>query len=324
MPAAAKYHVLCVDDSPTIQTLIKKIFSEDPNCEKVSVANNGKEAREKLDSGKYDLITLDIHMPIMGGVEFLETQYRRKIDPPVLMVSSVNRTDVDLATKSLSLGAFDYVEKPAMNNLKKSVDEILTKAKMAMRSRQHATTENAAEREAFDQSISQKIVVPDASVCLRWVRGSTEHLHLIEAVVRGQNHEYRSPALVVCVSDAQVNGLESLALKWTERTVTRLHEGNHFLRPNQIYLCAETHEAAIVEELKVNNLSLQILAEPKTELRHFARFHDTQVLVDESVAPHAQSLVTRSGLAVSDITPATSFASLSLEYFAKLRKAKAA
>lgn len=321
-PQQARYHVLCVDDSPTIQTLIKKIFSEDPLCEKVSVANNGKEAREKLDNGKYDLITLDIHMPIMGGVEFLETQYRKKVDPPVLMVSSVNRTDVDLATKSLALGAFDYVEKPAMNNLKKSVDEILTKAKMALRSRHQI--EAVVNAEEFDKSISQKIVVPDASICLRWVRGASTHAHLIEAVIKGQGHEYRSPALVVCVPDDLATGMESLVLGWTQRTVSRIRPGDHFLKPNQIYICPESLESAAVEKLKVNNLSLQLLAEPKGDLKHFARFQDTQVLVDESIAPTAQNILTRSGLIVSDITPATSFASLSLEYFAKLRKAKAA
>jgi chemotaxis protein methyltransferase CheR len=121
-----KYRVLCVDDSPTIQTLMKAIFKTDPNCAGVDTALNGNEARKKLDAEKYQLITLDIHMPECNGIEFLERHYVRASDPPVLMVSSVNRSDVDLATKALSLGAFDYVEKPAMNKIKESTQEILT------------------------------------------------------------------------------------------------------------------------------------------------------------------------------------------------------
>lgn len=128
-----KYNVLCVDDSSIIQNLLKRIFSSDPNCGSVDVALNGLEAKAKLASGKYDLVTLDIHMPEMSGIEFLESAYDRKKHPPVLMISSINRIDLSLAEHSLTIGASDYVEKPDLNQLQKSSSEILTKALLIMR-----------------------------------------------------------------------------------------------------------------------------------------------------------------------------------------------
>jgi CheY-like chemotaxis protein len=317
--ASAKYSVLCVDDSPTIQLLIKKIYSSDPNCELLEIANNGQEARVKLNQKKFDVITLDIHMPVMGGIEFLETQYKPNIDPPVIMVSSVNRTDIDLATKSLKLGAFDYVEKPAMNNLQKSIDEILTKTRMAIKSAKTVlvTTKN----EEFEDSIGQKIVVPDASTCLRWISLGMASLSDIEPILNGADKELRSPPLVICLPDNRVAGFESLASSWTERPLSMLNEPKNFLKPNSVYFCSESQLPDLVKALKSRSVSLQVLGETQASLAAFKSFPSLQVLVHEPNAPAVSISVKQAGLGVSDITPCTSFVSLSLEYFANLRKA---
>ncbi|RYZ69089.1 MAG: response regulator [Proteobacteria bacterium] len=227
-----RYRVLCVDDSKTIQTLIKNIFAQDPACERVEFALNGREAREKLDAGKYDLITLDIHMPEVNGIEFLEHLYKRRSDPPVLMVSSVNRTDLELATKSLSLGAFDYVEKPAMNNLQKSTDEILTKTKMALRHRHVQEPIEVSSVSGFDASISQKIVVPDASQCLRIIAASEDCTLQLEQILRGQRGEYRSPALLICWRNTpDAPPIEAQILKWTDRQIVLLRDETLPMKP---------------------------------------------------------------------------------------------
>ncbi len=325
--AAQKYRVLCVDDSSTIQVVMKKIFSQDPNCLEVVSAMNGQEARTKLDQSKFDVITLDIHMPVMGGIEFLEQAYKRNIDPPVLMISSVNRTDADLATKALSLGAFDYIEKPAMNNLQKSIDEIHTKARMAIRSRDTsnaAPTQIVAATEDFNKSISQKIVVPDASQCLRWVKCDQSSMMQLEPIVKLLNAELRSPAMVVCVPSAYLLSVSDKVMSWTSRKVERFADSKGFLRPNTVYVCDEAQESSLVASLKIKNFSLQILAMPTTDLTCFKSFGNIQVLIDESIGKNSDNIVAKSRLQVSDICPSTSFISLSLEFFANLRKSTAA
>jgi chemotaxis protein methyltransferase CheR len=315
------YKALCVDDSSTIQLLLKKILAQDPNCISVAFASNGEEARKKLDSEKFDIITLDIHMPVMDGIEFLVRAYKRNVDPPVLMLSSVNRKDADLATKALSLGAFDYVEKPAMNNLQKSSDEIITKIKMALRAKDADTNEKAAED--FNTSIGQKIVVPDASQCVRWVLTSNSTDLLLEPIIKIQSKEYRSPPLVISSSTEEMTALEAKVLSWTNRKVAQLRDAKSFLRPNCIYICSTKDEVEILKSIKVKNFSLQVLSQP-TDLSYFSIFKSIQVLVDESLSGKVEHIAQKSGLRVSDITPSTSFVSLSLEYFADLRKANAA
>jgi len=319
---ATPYRVLCVDDSGTIQTLIKKIFSLDADCLGVVEALNGEEARSKLKTQKFDLITLDIHMPVMGGIEFLEKAYKKNDDPPVLMISSVSRKDVDLATKAMALGAFDYVEKPAMNNLQKSSDEILTKARMALRHRGMGSA-NALAKE-FDQTISEKIVVPDASQCVRWIRGSQQQWLLLQPILAMLSAEYRSPPTVIAAREEDLAFLEGRILSSSGRPLLRVHEAKQLLKPNHIYLCSLEKEPEILAALKVKSLSLQITTAPDRDLSIFARFKDMQLLIDETVRQSAEVIVRECGLRASDITPSTSFVSLSLEYFANIRKSEAA
>ncbi len=284
-PNVQRYRVLCVDDSATIQTLMKKIFSQDSSCSGIDVAGNGREARERLNSQRYDLITLDIHMPEVNGIEFLERLYDRKKDPPVLMISSVNRADLDLATKSLSLGAFDYVEKPAMNGLEKSAAEILTKAKMALRA-QRASIERP--NVSFDSSIAKKVVVPDASQCLRIIVASSKNLNKLEVVVRGQKDEARSPACMVLWNEVSEATPIGKILEWTDRQVVHLRDRGQSLKPDHFYVALPDLHAKLVTQLKMKSVSLQILDGQVLDLGGLRDVPSLQVLLDESLNSEVQ------------------------------------
>ncbi|HAR43139.1 MAG TPA: hypothetical protein DCS07_11015 [Bdellovibrionales bacterium] len=122
--------VFCIDDSATILSLLKKLLSAEHGFEVVGTAENGLDATEKLKVLNSDVITLDIHMPIQGGIEYLRKNMGPN-HPPVVMVSSVSREDVELGLKSLELGAVDYVEKPSLADLAKRADEIRMKLRCA-------------------------------------------------------------------------------------------------------------------------------------------------------------------------------------------------
>lgn len=119
--------VLSVDDSPTILALLKKILVKEHGFTVTATANNGKEALEILKTKKFDLITLDLHMPELDGLGFLQTYQDRST--PILIVSSINRDDTTIAQKAMSLGASDYVEKPSLENLAQAGNEIRSKMK---------------------------------------------------------------------------------------------------------------------------------------------------------------------------------------------------
>lgn len=120
-------NVLCVDDSKTILALMKKILTPENGFKVVATADNGLLGLEEMKKHKIDVITLDLHMPELDGVGFL--QRKGNEGPAVLVVSSINRDDVTIAQKAISAGAADYVEKPSLENLAQAGNEIRSKLK---------------------------------------------------------------------------------------------------------------------------------------------------------------------------------------------------
>lgn len=126
MPIPLK--VLCIDDSPTVITILKKILKA-PEFEIIGIANNGQEAMDKLKTLKPDVITLDLHMPIMDGPTFLKVSEVAKT-LPVVVVSSVGRDHAPSIAPLFELGVSDFVEKPTLANMNEIGDELIQKLKM--------------------------------------------------------------------------------------------------------------------------------------------------------------------------------------------------
>lgn len=108
-----KLRVLIVDDSAVIRRLLSDALSADPEIEVVGVAANGKIALAKIPQLKPDLLTLDIEMPEMDGLETLTEV--RKLYPklPVIMFSTLTERGAQITLEALSRGATDYVTKPS-------------------------------------------------------------------------------------------------------------------------------------------------------------------------------------------------------------------
>lgn len=131
----APIRVICVDDSPTILKLLQSILTKQEGFEIVGTAMNGLEAQELLKKTPCDVMTLDIHMPKMNGIEYLQASMNNN-HPPVLIMSSVSRDDLEFAKKAKSLGAKDYIEKPTIQNIKTISDEIRFKLRSYKSSKQ--------------------------------------------------------------------------------------------------------------------------------------------------------------------------------------------
>lgn len=102
--------VLIVDDSPFIRKALLRIFESEPSISVVGVARNGKEAVEKVVELGPDVITLDIMMPEMDGIETLKIIMETK-PTPVLMLSQYTHEGTELTLNALELGAMDFVDK---------------------------------------------------------------------------------------------------------------------------------------------------------------------------------------------------------------------
>ncbi|MDE3175078.1 MAG: response regulator, partial [Pseudomonadota bacterium] len=103
--------VLIVDDSASMRALIRATLTADPGVSVVGEAANPLEAREAIKALNPDVMTLDVEMPHMNGLEFLERVMRLR-PLPVIMVSSLTERGGSVTISAMEIGAFDYVTKP--------------------------------------------------------------------------------------------------------------------------------------------------------------------------------------------------------------------
>ncbi len=137
----AKIKVLVVDDSPTMRQLVARVLEDDPEIEVVGSAKSAQQARELVKLLNPDVMTLDVEMPEMDGLSFLERVMRLR-PMPVVMVSSMTAKGTDTTIEALALGAVDCVVKPTVEN-PRSFDDLPAKVKVASRVRRRAPVAEA-------------------------------------------------------------------------------------------------------------------------------------------------------------------------------------
>ena len=112
MPPAGKIRVLVVDDSALMRQFISDILKSDPRIEVVGTAKDGKDALKQIQLLRPNIVTMDVEMPNMSGLQALEEIM--KTDPlPVIMVSSMTQEGAETTMKALALGCVDFIGKPS-------------------------------------------------------------------------------------------------------------------------------------------------------------------------------------------------------------------
>jgi len=129
-----RIRVLIVDDSAVIRRLLSDLLKEDPEIEVVGMAGNGEQAIPKVQQLHPDIITLDMEMPIMDGIETLKALRKTHPKLPIIMFSTLTERGSIATMDALSLGASDYVTKPAnvgsvIEGMGRIRDELIPKIK---------------------------------------------------------------------------------------------------------------------------------------------------------------------------------------------------
>lgn len=116
--------VLVVDDTIVYRKIVNDVLSAIPGVEVVGTAANGKTALSRIASLKPDLVTLDIEMPEMNGIEVLE--HLKKDDSPTsaVMLSTLTTRGSEMTIKALELGAFDFIPKPDKGSIAENISQI--------------------------------------------------------------------------------------------------------------------------------------------------------------------------------------------------------
>lgn len=119
-----KIRVLIIDDSAFMRRIISDMLKSDPNIEVAATARNGREGLEKAIALQPDIITLDVEMPVMNGLETLAELMKLKPVPKIIMLSSLTYEGGEATIKALELGALDFVPKPTASILNFDAEHI--------------------------------------------------------------------------------------------------------------------------------------------------------------------------------------------------------
>ncbi|WP_010585915.1 chemotaxis-specific protein-glutamate methyltransferase CheB [Schlesneria paludicola] len=146
------FRVVVVDDSALFRTMLRNLLAEIPHCEVVASVADGKTAIDKITELRPDLVTLDVEMPDVSGIDVLRELKRRRVSAKVVMISRWTTAGAQVTTDALIEGAFDFILKPS------SGDPVANKAALraALEERISAVRETAPAENAAntDQTTS--------------------------------------------------------------------------------------------------------------------------------------------------------------------------
>jgi two-component system chemotaxis response regulator CheB len=251
-PANKKFRVLIVDDSAFMRKVLEQIFNADDQLQVVGHAKDGREAVAMAESLKPDVITMDINMPHMDGLQ-ATAQIMTTNPKPIVIVSSESREGAAGSLKSLELGAIEFVGKPSsgidldMQNVK---EELLRKVRMAAKVRvvrtasRLALTVQGTHRGAAPakpapavRTVPAPAIPADQRFPVVVMGASTGGPATVMRLAPGFTRDF--PAAVFLVQHMPASFTTQYAAQLAEFTSIRVKEAeaNEAVQPGTLYIC---------------------------------------------------------------------------------------
>ncbi|WP_018750934.1 protein-glutamate methylesterase/protein-glutamine glutaminase [Paenibacillus sanguinis] len=143
------YRVLVVDDSAFMRKIISDLIEQDPAYRVEATAKNGREAVEQVVAIQPDLVTMDVEMPELNGLDALKVIMKEQ-PLPVIMLSGINEQGMRETIMALELGAFDFIRKPSATTSSYDIEEVGRELREQMRVAMLAKERRAARAAALD------------------------------------------------------------------------------------------------------------------------------------------------------------------------------
>ncbi len=249
---ARKIKVLVIDDSALIRSVLQDIINREPDMECVGMAADPLAAREMIKALNPDVLTLDVEMPRMDGLDFLERLMRLR-PIPVLMVSSLTQAGSEVAFRAMELGAIDFVAKPKLD-IARGMQEYGITITDKIRAAAQADVKKVTTAPA-QEKLSADAVLPSAA----WRFSSTEKIVAIGASTGGTealrdilvNLPADAPAVLIAQhmperftqSYAQrMDGLCKISVKEAEDN-ERVLPGHAYIAPGNMHLLLKRNGA---------------------------------------------------------------------------------
>ena len=262
----SKIRTVVVDDSALVRSLLKEIINRQPDMECVGVAADPYAARELIRNLDPDVITLDVEMPRMDGLDFLEKLMRLR-PMPVVMVSTLTERGAEVTLRALELGAIDFVAKPKIgvaNGLQHLEHEITDKIRIAARAQVRKLPATAAPASSPAATPAAPGTAPVRAGALG--RLSTEKLIFIGASTGGTEATKEvlmqlpadSPAVVITQHmppgftrsyAARLDGLCRIAVKEAQDG-ERILPGHAYIAPGGLHLSVDRSGANYIARVQ--------------------------------------------------------------------------
>jgi len=249
-----KIKVLIVDDSALIRSVLKEIINSHADLEVVGQAPDPISAREMIKQLNPDVLTLDVEMPRMNGLEFLEKLMRLR-PMPVVMVSSLTERGNDVTLKALELGAVDFITKPRVgmiDGMNAQVYEIGEKIRTAARARIHRHAISSAPVSAPQPLTGSFLPTTEKLVFVGSSTGGTEALKellsRLPATTPGMLITQHMPESFTNSFAQRLNGLSAMTVKEAENN-ERVLPGHAYIAPGHSHLLVKKSGAYYYTEL---------------------------------------------------------------------------
>lgn len=185
----SKVRLLVVDDSPLIRRVVTDMLTSEPDFEVIGQARDGQEAVRLTAELRPDVITLDVEMPRMDGLEALR-QIMRNTPTPVVMLSSLTSSGTAATMDALHAGAVDCVAKPnhgSLASIRLAKDELIAKIRGAVQAKISHRGHAAVKTSLVAKSTDRVVLVASST-------GGPRALHTL---FEGLPHEFPAPILIV-------------------------------------------------------------------------------------------------------------------------------
>ncbi len=254
-----KTKVLVVDDSAFMRRVITDMINEDASLEVIDTARNGREAIEKVKSLHPDVVTMDVEMPVMDGLDALKA-IMAECPVPVLMLSSVTKEGADATIRSLELGAVDFITKPSSIfkvNTDDVRDKLHEKIKVVKKARMRSVsnmTKTVGRKARIEPSVSQRpqsVSKPKHSGTLKKIiaigtsTGGPRALQSVIPMLPGN-----LDASVVVVQHMPPGFTKSLADRMNAMSELNVKEAenNDVLEPGWVYIAPGDHHLRVIQD----------------------------------------------------------------------------
>ncbi len=259
MTLSPPLRILVVDDTVVYRKIVSDVLADIPGVEVVGSAHNGKAALLKIRTLRPDLLTLDIEMPEMSGLELLERMQSQAPDVGAIMLSTLTHEGGAMTMRALELGAFDFIPKPQSGTMDSNKAAVMNALKPILKAFQRSRSIRGALRGQKAPVRPKPLAAPRKPLCSGGVsakRSGPSSIIGIGISTGGPNAlAHALPQLpadigvpVVIVQHMPAMFTQSLAKSLNSKCALEVHEAvdGEPLKPNTVYIAPGGKQMKIV------------------------------------------------------------------------------